>query len=217
MDPAVALVQAYLQLLGYLTVTEFPITTGRGRAARAVTDIDLIAVRFPTAQAINEPAALRLTDTSPLTAFDAGLDLLICEVKEGKARLNPNLNRRDVLATTLRRVGCCPPDDVDHHVESLMGTGRAHMAHVGVVCQARVVVFAGRSANPPNAVTVSLAEVARAVLGYLDHLGETLRATRFSQPALAHLALVAKLGVLPPKAADHGRRGTRKDVGRGDS
>ena len=48
MDHAVALVQAYLQLNGYFTSAESPIFTGAGRkGARTITDIDVLAFRFP--------------------------------------------------------------------------------------------------------------------------------------------------------------------------
>lgn len=48
MDPAVALVQAYLQLNGYLTIAESPIAGGGLDGSSAVTDVDCIALRFPS-------------------------------------------------------------------------------------------------------------------------------------------------------------------------
>jgi len=51
MDHAVALVQAYLQLNGYFTSAEYPIIAGTGRARfRTITDIDILAFRFPTGE-----------------------------------------------------------------------------------------------------------------------------------------------------------------------
>ena len=47
MDNAVALVQAYLRINGYFTVTEFPVVeSGRSGLHRTATDIDILAVRF---------------------------------------------------------------------------------------------------------------------------------------------------------------------------
>ena len=50
MDTAVALVQAYLRLNGYFTVTEYPVfELGSGGGIRTATDLDLLAFRFPGA------------------------------------------------------------------------------------------------------------------------------------------------------------------------
>ena len=47
MDTAVALVQAYLNVNGYFTVVEYPVLEAyRGRPARSVTDLDILAFRF---------------------------------------------------------------------------------------------------------------------------------------------------------------------------
>ena len=50
MDTAVALVQAYLHLNGYFTVAEYPVLddTPDGQV-RTVTDLDILAYRFPGA------------------------------------------------------------------------------------------------------------------------------------------------------------------------
>jgi hypothetical protein len=49
-DNTVALVQAYLHVTGYFTVAEYPIVAVNRRGeARGVTDIDLMAWRFPGA------------------------------------------------------------------------------------------------------------------------------------------------------------------------
>ena len=51
MDHAVALVQAYLQLNGYFTSAEYPIIAGTARSGfRTITDIDILAFRFPSGQ-----------------------------------------------------------------------------------------------------------------------------------------------------------------------
>src|SRR5260370_1292984 len=48
MDHAVSLVQAYLQLNGYFTSAEYPIIASAGRSGvRTITDIDVLAFRFP--------------------------------------------------------------------------------------------------------------------------------------------------------------------------
>ena len=48
MDNAVALVQAYVRVNGYFTVAEYPvIEAARDGHYRAVTDLDILAFRFP--------------------------------------------------------------------------------------------------------------------------------------------------------------------------
>ena len=47
MDDAVGLVQVYLRLNGYFTVTEYPVIEALGsRDYRTATDLDILAVRF---------------------------------------------------------------------------------------------------------------------------------------------------------------------------
>ena len=50
MDNVVALVQTYLHVNGYFTIAEYPII-GRGQHGgyRTVTDLDILAFRFPGA------------------------------------------------------------------------------------------------------------------------------------------------------------------------
>ncbi len=211
MDPAVALAQAYLQLNGYLTVTEFPIISGTGPEAQAVTDIDLIALRFPGARAWGESPGhgRQPPETDPLLRVgEEAMDLLICEVKEGKARLNPNLARSDTLARTLERVGCCPPEHVGHHIDSLLRRGTAIMDHGGVSCRARIAVFAGRPGSPRHALVVPLAHAARHVCRALAVHEAELHVMQFTQPALGHLGLLTKLGLLRDTGAGRGPGGT---------
>ncbi|GIW53587.1 MAG: hypothetical protein KatS3mg081_2942 [Gemmatimonadales bacterium] len=193
MNPAVALVQAYLQVNGYLTVTEFPIPGGDKKPA-AITDIDLIALRFPGAR----PLAGTPDPPDPALAIEAGvMDLLICEVKQGKGRLNPNLSRSEALDAALRRVGCCPPEQVAEHVTQLLRCGRAEMAHGGVRCRVRLALFAGRPGDRRQVpLVLSLGYVARAVCDYLLRHQPMLHPLTLTQPALEYLHLLAKLGLL---------------------
>lgn len=198
MDPAVALVQAYLQLSGYLTVAEFPIVGAASTATEVVTDVDVIAVRFPLAQPLGAGPAHAARPDPALRVSNDAMDLLICEVKEGKARVNPNLNRADTLRATLERIGCCAPNHVSHHVQALLRRGAAEMAHPGGIrCRARLAVFAGRVGDARRApLVISLAHAARDVCRFLQEHREALPAMRLTQPALAHLHLLAKLGML---------------------
>lgn len=169
MDPAVARVQAYLQLNAYLTVAEFPIVAAGVDGVETITDVDLIAVRFPLAQPLGAGPAHAAQPVPALRVSGDAMDLLICEVKEGKARVNPNLSRADTLRGTLERIGCC----------------------------ARLAVFAGRPGDARRApVVISLAHAAREICRFLRDHREALHAMRLTQPVLAHLHLLEKVGAL---------------------
>jgi len=178
---------AYLQLSGYLTVAEFPLAQPLGAGP---------------AHAAHPDPALRVSDEA--------MDLLICEVKEGKARVNPNLGRADTLRATLERIGCCAPDQVSHHVQALLQRGTAEMEHLrGARCRARIAVFAGRPGDPRRApVVISLAHAAREICRFLQEHREALHAMRLTQPALAHLHLLAKLGMLAEPARAQSEQAT---------
>src|SRR5258707_12925894 len=61
-DHAVALVQAYLQLNGYFTSAEYPIIAAAGRNGfRTLTDIDVLAFRFPSGLPSPDAGASRKT------------------------------------------------------------------------------------------------------------------------------------------------------------
>src|SRR5205085_10649189 len=94
MDHAVALVQAYLRLNGYFTSAEYPVIAGAGRNGfRTVTDIDILAFRFPGGEPMaRSRRAPKLIDTSELdpglAAPKESIDMIIGEVKEGRVGIN---------------------------------------------------------------------------------------------------------------------------------
>src|SRR5437667_12055574 len=76
MDHAVSLVQAYLQLNGYFTSAEYPIIAAAGRDGfRTLTDIDVLAFRFPSG--LPSPAAShkRTPRALDMSDVDAGLGI----------------------------------------------------------------------------------------------------------------------------------------------
>src|SRR6266540_2147324 len=113
MDTAVGLVKTYLELSGYFVLAELPVRERRGASYQDVTDLDVIAVRFPHA-----PASLSGPGARPLEVFlgvdqalatsQHGVDVIVGEVKEAEARINPALRRARTVAFALRRLGCCP-------------------------------------------------------------------------------------------------------------
>jgi hypothetical protein len=98
-DHAVALVQAYLHINGYFTVTEYQVLEALSEGGyKTATDIDLLALRLPHA---GGPRPIRDEETDKefepdpaLETQDKRPDLLIIEVKEGRAELNPEAQPR---------------------------------------------------------------------------------------------------------------------------
>jgi hypothetical protein len=111
MDTAVALVQAYLRVNGYFTVAEYPVLEAVGRGShRMLTDLDLLAFRFPGAG--RELAGRGERYTVPVEVFepDPALgqrsdrsDMIVAEVKEGRAELNRAARDPAVLRAALVR------------------------------------------------------------------------------------------------------------------
>lgn len=202
MDTAVALLQGYLQLNGYLTLAEFPVVASRGSGTEVLTDVDLIALRFPRAAALGRVGG-EGRETAPgseapdpaLAIAEDAMDLLICEVKEGRGRLNPNLRREDVLRATLLRVHRCPPEHVEHHVHSLLRHGAARMEHPGrIACRARLAVASGRQGETRGAgLVLDLGHVARYTEDFIRRRRDALAATHLTHPVLGLFHLLDKL------------------------
>lgn len=123
MDNAVALVQAYLRLHGYFTVTEFPIIEGRGEAGfRSATDLDILGIRFAHAghQIVGGRGPSDMSGSDPVLAIPrAGADMIIGEVKEGVATLNAAAADPAVVEAALVRFGCCQPNTAADTVRRL--------------------------------------------------------------------------------------------------
>ena len=132
MDNAVALVQAYLRVNGYFTVAEYPVVEAmRNGGYREATDLDILAFRFPGAGQLVPGAghtarqdSLAYVLGSALAVDHSGAETLIGEVKEGAAELNQAATDPGVLRAAFTRFGCCPPDHVDHLLDSLLREGR---------------------------------------------------------------------------------------------
>ena len=110
MDVAVNLVESYLRLNGYLTLSELEIQgkTEDG-SFETLTDVDIVALRFPGAMYAadahdQDEAALLLIDDDELRLEEDVVDLIIGEVKQGEAVFNAGLRRHQVLHAVLRRV-----------------------------------------------------------------------------------------------------------------
>lgn len=151
MDTAVALIQAYLYANGYFTITEYPILEQIGTdTPRSVTDIDVLAVRFPGAGAINadlDTSGITLDPDPKLDLSEDTIDVIIGEVKEGAAELNKAARDPAVLTAVCGRIGRISPEIAEDLVASLIETGTA-MHPAGI--RLRQMVFASRPPTKGN-------------------------------------------------------------------
>ncbi len=206
MDHAVALVQAYLQLNGYFTSAEYPIIAGAGRNGfRTITDIDILAFRFPT----GEPMAKRPSKAPKgldVTGLDDGLavptdsiDMIIGEVKEGRVNLNSGIRDPDVLRTVINRFG--QVGDTDRVVQQLLHTGKAEIPPSYSVRLIAFGSFPPGSEIPPCRI-ISLGHVLQFLQGYVRKHWNMLRHLQFKDPAFGFLMTLEKA-----RRGGAGRRG----------
>jgi hypothetical protein len=195
MDNAVSLVETYLRVNGYFTVTEFPVVElPEGATYRTATDLDVLALRFPSARHLiagDAAAESALVLDPALGALAADVDMIVGEVKESHAEFNPAGLRPDVLGAVLARFGCCPADRADALVRHLVSEGRAqsHRGHV-----IRLVAFGGKIGQGHAAwVQVSLAHVIDFLKAYVRRHWSLLRHVQSKDPTLGTLIMMEKL------------------------
>lgn len=212
MDTAVALTQAYLHLNGYFTVTEYPVLEAFGaQQVRSVTDLDILAYRFPHAGHDAPGRARRLHSASGLVV-DPALgcpadrpDMIVGEVKEGAARLNRALRDPAVLATALTRFGCCPPGGSDALTREVLRTGSARTPAGHSI---RIVVFGATDGVVKHDpwLNVSMRHVVEYLQEYLSAHWSVLRHAQFKDPAFGVLALIEKWHVQPQSSVTREER-----------
>jgi hypothetical protein len=207
MDTAVALVQAYLHVNGYFTVTEYPVLEAIHRQhTRSVTDLDVLAFRFAhAAHDIKRGRGRRHMDEPPNPDPVLGCaadrpDMIVGEVKEGLARFNAAARDPVVLEVALARFGCCPPSDVAALTQQLLREGRA-VTDAGHVV--RLLAFGDvPEGTPPSAGTcVPMRHVVEYLQAYLRRHWAVLRHAQIREPAFAVLALIEKWRVPAGPAA----------------
>ena len=202
MDPAVALVQAYFYANGYFTVCEYPVIEQKTEGGfRPMTDIDVMAVRFPGARRVvaaggdtyDDDLKWRFGDPK-LEIDDNRIDFVIAEVKEGKAELNRGAVDPAVLRTALARFGALDPSNIDRTVEALIRDGEATPRD-----DVRIRLFAfgsSRASKGGRKYTVmTLDKVVDYFADLLERRRDILPAAQFKDPALGLLAVLAKVGV----------------------
>ena len=209
MDHAVSLVQAYLQLNGYFTSAEYPIIASAGRnGVRTLTDIDILAFRFPTGFPMPQPARKRAPQGGlNVSELDPGIgvptdaiDMIIGEVKEGRVGINTGARDPDVLSVVVARLGDSR-EEIRRVVHHLLRTGTATSAG-GV--RARIVAFGSfppGSPVPPCRI-ISLGHVVEYLQSYVQKHWDVLRHLQFKDPAFGFLMTLEKA-----RRGEAGRRG----------
>jgi hypothetical protein len=175
-DHAVALVQAYLHINGYFTVTEYQVLEALSEGGyKTATDIDLLALRLPHAggpRPIRDEEIDEGFEPDPaLETQDRRPDLLIIEVKEGRAELNPGARSREKAIDRLRRKGSAD-----------------------IPSGPRIRILAFGSVIDPKKVrgfkAISLGHVISYLRDYIEEHWDLLRHAQVKQPALGLLALL---------------------------
>jgi hypothetical protein len=199
MDMGVALVQAYLRVHGYFTVSEYPILEAMRRGEhRIATDIDILAVRFPHAcqlvpqQGRSDEGDLELQTSDTSLGLDPQyVDMIIGEVKVGAAELNRAATDPAVLRATLMRFGCCERPETARVVEALMRDG-----HTVNPAGHRVRLLAFGSVPPERSHSryrvVLLRDVVEFLRRFLRAHWDVLHHADFKDPAFSFLMMLEK-------------------------
>lgn len=204
MEIGTSLVQAYLHINGYFTATDYPLLESRrGTAPRMLTDIDILATRFAhpehdelraakgkSAQTVTGPVAMSVDPV--LQCPSDRTDMIVAEVKQGLARVNPAARNRKALEAALARFGCCSAASAPNVVGRLLQRGKSIGRNGHVV---RMVLFASRGERAPRGWHwIHLDHVINYLDRYLRSQGEMLKHADLHDPALAWLSLLGKCG-----------------------
>lgn len=205
MDTSVALVQTYLRVNGYFTVAEFPVVEtrrrGKYRDLRTLTDIDIMAFRFPRARRLVPAHGAGGAGDVETSALDPALgappdrgDMIIGEVKEGHAELNAGATDPAVLRAALARFGCCTDNEAALAARELMRKGHVLLPHGH---SARLVAFG--STTPPGSDSrgapvhcVALPHVFDYLRTYVATNWRVMKTAGTKDPALGWLLLEEK-------------------------
>ncbi|MCK6476708.1 MAG: hypothetical protein L6Q35_07735 [Phycisphaerales bacterium] len=131
-------------------------------------------------------------------------DMIIGEVKEGRAQLNDAATKHDVLTAALERFGCCRHSDIDGIVHELLRHGRAHTRHGHGV---RLVAFGSLPPDAPSrgVKVVLLGTIIDFLRAYSRQHWAQLQSSESKDPGLSFLMTLEK--------AERGRRARAASTG----
>ncbi len=199
MDVAVNLVESYLRLTGYLTVSEFEVQSRNDDGTfSTITDVDIVAVRMPGDVFLGDPhdedgSRMLLVEDPELRLEPDCVDVIVGEVKQGEAQFNPGLKDHRVLHSVLRRVQWAYEEPLMSVVAGLQRDGvHRSPARGGGTVRTRLVAFGRWPANTLN--IMSLSHVIETMLGFFETFDDALRPVQFKEPAVGFLRLLHKAG-----------------------
>ena len=200
MDVAVDLVEVFLRLNGYLTLSEWHILGENARGDwETLTDVDILGVRFPGQVLIAdthdpEEAAKLEVPGMILRLEEETVDVIIGEVKQGDAVFNPSLKTHRTLHTTLHRLKWLyDGPDLERVVGDLKEKGVCYTpAPGGGQVRTRLVAFG--QAEEPTVNQVPIGLVLERVAQTLEEHEDVLRSVLFASPSAATLKLLRKTG-----------------------
>ena len=164
---------------------------------RTVTDLDILAFRFPGAGRLvpgekGGASTVRVLPPDPeLGSITEQAEMLIGEVKEGRAELNRAASDPVVLQTVLTRFGCCHTKEVPDVVKNLLHKGQAqtHSGH-----RVRLAAFGSvlNETGNPKYTVISLGHVANFLRDYIHQYWDILHNADSKDPAFAFLMMLEK-------------------------
>lgn len=199
MDIAVNLVENYLRLTGYMTLSEFEVQRrDKDGRFKSVTDIDIMGIRFPGDIYLGDPHGpadyeMLLIDDPVLEHEDNTIDVIVGEVKQGQAEFNPGIKDHGVLHSMLRRVEWVYDVGVNDVIDGLQREGLHRTpSKGGAIVRTRLVAF-GRSSHS-NLNTISISHIVTTMLEFFEKHEDAFRPIQFREPAPALLSLLLKSG-----------------------
>lgn len=198
MDVAVNLVESYLRLNGYLTLSEIEVQArNEGGTFDTLTDVDIVGFRFPgdtyVAETDPDDDRLLLIADDALDLSEDRIDVIIGEVKQGEAVFNPGLSRREVLRSVLRRMQWVYAEGIEGVVDRLSQGGISFdPARGGGEIRTRMVAFGQSVDGGPH--TIPIGHVIESMVGFMERHDDVLRSAQFKEPAPALIRLLVKAG-----------------------
>ncbi|MCL7957464.1 MAG: hypothetical protein M8860_07070 [marine benthic group bacterium] len=196
MNSGAALVEAYLRVNGYLMLDEVPLVLPDEEAGgyRTLTDLDIMAVRWPDVK-MGAPDAegriLQPIDTHELLDVpENAIDVIIGEVKEGRAHLNRAIRSPKALRMGLERIGICSDLELDATAEALSEQAVVRLEASRPARQVRLVAFGiGTSRRTETHYVISLHDALEFVEDLMRRAHEVLLPSTLSDPVLGLLHL----------------------------
>ena len=134
-----------------------------------------------------------LIDDPVLELDNDTIDVIVGEVKQGQAELNPGIKDHGVLHSVLRRVEWIYAADIRDVIEGLQRESiHRSPSRGGGTVRTRLVAF-GRS-HHSNLNTVSLSHMVSTMLDFFERHEDAFRPIQFREPAPAFLSLLLKAG-----------------------